>query len=54
MSNALVEKKFECFKINIEDKIAHIVLNRPEKMNSMPPSFGQTFQRLLMKLTKMH
>ena len=28
-----------CFKVTIENKIAHIVLNRPEAFNSMPRAF---------------
>ena len=30
---------FECFDVTIEDNVAHICLNRPEKRNSMIPSF---------------
>ena len=30
---------YECFDVRIEDKIAHIVLNRPDKRNSMVPAF---------------
>jgi enoyl-CoA hydratase len=50
MSNALIEKKFECFKINIEEKIAHIILNRPEKMNSMPPSFWSDLPEIINEI----
>lgn len=28
-----------CFKVTIENKIAHIILNRPEAFNSMPRAF---------------
>ena len=28
-----------CFDVSIKDKVAHIVLNRPEKRNSMVPEF---------------
>lgn len=31
----------ECFKVSIEDGIAHIVLSRPEKRNSMIPAFWE-------------
>ncbi|MBA1146332.1 crotonase/enoyl-CoA hydratase family protein [Ectothiorhodospiraceae bacterium WFHF3C12] len=31
----------ECFQVSIEDGIAHIVLSRPEKRNSMIPSFWE-------------
>lgn len=30
---------YTCFKLSIENKIAHIVLNRPEAMNAMPRAF---------------
>jgi enoyl-CoA hydratase len=28
-----------CFEVTVEDKVAHVVLNRPEKRNSMIPEF---------------
>lgn len=30
---------YECFNVSLENKIAHIQLNRPEKRNSMIPQF---------------
>ena len=30
---------YKCFEVSVENKIAHIVLNRPEKRNSMIPEF---------------
>ena len=30
---------YECFRVSIEDRIAHIRLSRPEKRNAMSPSF---------------
>ena len=30
---------YKCFTVSIEDKIAHIVMTRPEKRNSMIPEF---------------
>ena len=50
MNNTLVEKKFECFKIEIKEKIAHIILNRPEKMNSMPPSFWSDLPEIINEI----
>ena len=32
MSDTILNKKFECFDLKIENKIAKLVLNRPEKM----------------------
>ena len=28
---------YQCFDVSIEDDVAHFVLNRPEKRNSMIP-----------------
>ena len=39
MVKSITEKKFECFDLSIEDNVAHLILNRPEKMNSMIPDF---------------
>ncbi len=50
MTDTLIEKKFECFKIDIENKIAHIILNRPEKMNSMPPSFWSDLPKIINEI----
>ncbi|MBW2282354.1 MAG: crotonase/enoyl-CoA hydratase family protein [Deltaproteobacteria bacterium] len=30
---------YDCFDVTFDDKVAHIVLNRPEKRNSMNPAF---------------
>ena len=30
---------YQCFDVNVDEKIAHIVLSRPEKRNSMTPEF---------------
>ena len=50
MDSKLTEKKFECFKISIKDKIAHILLNRPEKMKSMPPSFWSDLPKIINEI----
>ena len=39
MVKSITEKKFECFDLSIKDNVAHLILNRPEKMNSMIPDF---------------
>ncbi len=36
-----------CFKLSIEDHIAHIVLNRPEAFNSMPREFWNELPALV-------
>ena len=50
MSTSLTEKEFECFKIDIKDKIAHIILNRPEKMNSLPHSFWSDLPHIINEI----
>ena len=47
---SLTDEKFECFKIDIQDKIAHIILNRPEKMNSLPISFWSDLPRIINEI----
>ena len=47
---SLTDKKFECFKIDIQDKIAHIILNRPEKMNSLPISFWSDLPKIINEI----
>ena len=47
---SLTDEKFECFKINIQNKIAHIILNRPEKMNSLPISFWSDLPRIINEI----
>ena len=36
-----------CFDVNIEDKIAHIVMKRPEKRNSMIPEFWDELPEII-------
>jgi len=38
---------YTCFTVNIENNIAHIVLNRPEKRNSMNPEFWEELPRIV-------
>ena len=35
----MLKKTHECFAVSIEDKVAHIVLNRPKAMNAMNKAF---------------
>ena len=35
----MLKKTHECFAVSIEDKVAHIVLNRPQAMNAMNKAF---------------
>lgn len=38
---------YQCFDVRIEDHVAHIVLNRPEKRNSMIPAFWEELPRII-------
>jgi len=38
---------YKCFALTIEEKIARIVLNRPEKRNSMIPEFWEELPRIV-------
>jgi enoyl-CoA hydratase/carnithine racemase len=38
---------YRCFTVSIEEKIAHIVLNRPEKRNSMIPEFWDELPQII-------
>lgn len=38
---------YRCFDVAIESRIAHIVLNRPEKRNSMIPEFWDELPRII-------
>jgi enoyl-CoA hydratase len=39
-----------CFKVSIENNIAHLVLNRPEKRNSMIPEFWDELPKIIHKI----
>ncbi len=38
---------YECFTLHIEKQIAHIVLNRPDKRNSMNPAFWRELPEII-------
>lgn len=40
----------QCFSLTIEDHIAHLVLNRPEAMNTMHPLFWRELDTVLSQL----
>ncbi|MDZ7629676.1 MAG: crotonase/enoyl-CoA hydratase family protein [Parvularculaceae bacterium] len=42
---------YACFTVTIEDKIAHIRFNRPEKANSMIPEFWREFPEAVDKIS---
>jgi len=41
---------YRCFDVTIDEKIAHIVLNRPEKRNSMIPEFWEELPRIIQDI----
>ena len=38
---------YECFEVSIADKIAQVVLNRPDKRNSMNPAFWKELPEII-------
>ena len=38
---------YECFEVSITDQVAHIVLSRPEKRNSMNPAFWRELPEIV-------
>ena len=38
---------YQCFEVTIDDRIAHIVLTRPEKRNSMGPEFWDELPQII-------
>jgi enoyl-CoA hydratase len=40
----------QCFTLSIQDHIAHLVLNRPEAMNTMHPQFWRELDQVLTQL----
>ena len=45
---------YQCFDLKVEDKIAHISMNRPEKRNSMIPSFWAELPELVRQIETEH
>lgn len=43
-------KPLHCFSLTIEEHIAHLVLNRPEAMNTMHPAFWRELDEVLTRL----
>ena len=42
--------KLSCFSLSIESHVAHLVLNRPEAMNTMGPTFWKELDEVLRRL----
>jgi enoyl-CoA hydratase len=45
--NTMSQQHFETFDLSIENDIAHICLNRPDKRNSMIPSFWEDLPNVI-------
>ena len=45
---------YQCFDLKVEDKKAHISMNRPEKRNSMIPSFWAELPELVRQIETEH
>jgi enoyl-CoA hydratase len=41
---------YECFEVTVEDRVAHIVLSRPEKRNAMSPAFWRELPQIVEEL----
>ena len=41
---------YRCFDVNVDEQVAHIVLNRPEKRNSMIPEFWDELPAIVEEL----
>lgn len=49
-TQALAGRSYECFKVEIADGIAHIVLNRPDKMNAMNRAFWRELPEIVEEI----
>jgi enoyl-CoA hydratase len=50
VSHPATQQHFETFDLTVENHIAHICLNRPEKRNSMIPSFWEDLPRVVREI----
>ncbi|MCR9193780.1 MAG: crotonase/enoyl-CoA hydratase family protein [Hyphomonas sp.] len=46
----MLKKTHECFTVSIEDKVAHIVLNRPQAMNAMNKAFWNELPEIVNEI----
>ena len=46
----MLKKTHECFTVSVEDKIAHIVLNRPQAMNAMNKAFWNELPEIVNEI----
>lgn len=43
---------YECFELEVTDKVAHVRMNRPEKANSMIPAFWSELPSIIDELSR--
>lgn len=48
----MLQKTHECFAVEVEDKIAHIRLNRPEAMNAMNKAFWNELPAIVREIDR--
>ena len=46
----MLKKTHECFAVSIEDKVAHVVLNRPQAMNAMNKAFWNELPAIINEI----
>ena len=46
----MLKKTHECFAVSIEDKVAHIVMNRPQAMNAMNKAFWNELPAIVKEI----
>ena len=45
-------KKYSCFDVIFDNQFAHIILNRPEKRNSMTTDFWKEFPEIISDINQ--
>ena len=46
----MLKKTYECFSVSIEDKVAHIQMNRPEALNTMNRAFWNELPAIVTEI----
>ena len=47
LDDSLLKQPLECFRLDFADQIAHLILNRPEALNTMNPQFWRELNTVL-------
>ena len=48
----MLKKTYDCFSVSIDDKVAHIKLNRPEAMNAMNKAFWNELPAIVSEIDR--